>query len=130
MGQQDGQSQQMQPRQRFRQTLVVARQAPEPGHPGETALHYPVARQQQGAVLGRRQLRSRMIRYQFPPNPVCLSVPCRLLTGMALIDRAYSHRFARCEWDALGQRSDVEAVLVPRGRSLDVIRQGAPARTI
>ena len=43
MEQQDREGQEMQARQRLGQAFVVARQAPEPGRPGEAALHDPAA---------------------------------------------------------------------------------------
>lgn len=46
----------VQPRQRLRQVLIVTRQAPEPGRPPERALHHPAAWQQHEALLGLREL--------------------------------------------------------------------------
>lgn len=54
--QQDGESQVMQPGQGLKQPFVIARQTPEAGRPGETALHHPPAGQQDETLAGLRQL--------------------------------------------------------------------------
>jgi hypothetical protein len=50
--QETGERDEVQPSQHGRKPLIVAGQPPEARFPGETALGYPAARQQDKAVLG------------------------------------------------------------------------------
>jgi len=55
MRHQHGEGNEIQAGQCLRQALVVASQAAEARHPGETAFDYPTARQQHKAVFGGGQ---------------------------------------------------------------------------
>ena len=102
---QDRESQKMQSGERFGQSFVVTGQTAEAGRPSETALDHPAARQQDKALLGTGQA------HHFQLKAVGVGRLCRLVTGIALVDKGYLDRVT-CYVLHLGRQArDLRAIL-------------------
>ncbi len=98
--------QQVKTSQGLRPAFIVASQATEAGHPGETALHDPSAGQQHEATFGLRQ------RDDFQAHPMGLGRLGRHIAGGARIDVGQFHPAPGDFLDRFGQLAHLRPVLV------------------
>ncbi len=95
----------VQARQYFGQTLVVASKPAEARGPGEVALDDPATRQQHKAALGLGQLDD------FEPDAMGGGICCGLLAGVALVHIGHLHVLASGLLHGSRQRGDLGTVL-------------------
>jgi hypothetical protein len=100
------QSDEVQPRHRGRQPLVILGQPPKARRPREIALHHPPPRQKHEAPLGLRPLD------HLQPNAMLLRCLGRLLPGVPLVYVGQLYRLTGRLLHGLGQLLHLRPVLL------------------
>src|SRR5688572_4524581 len=109
MKHENGESQEMQTSQSFRQTLIIANEATETSHPAEAAFNNPAAREKDKALFRLRQLDDDQA------NAMLLSLLSRQITRIGLVDKSDLDMVASGRLNLLSQLSHLSTVLVIGG---------------